>query len=310
MNTINDNKRRKYNDEDDNDDVKKSSSSADDSNVEEASDESSASGGSYSTSPQATTFVAWLDKSSDKATPNNNNILSIGELHFSNAEHIAEAANGEEDDEEEKDDGSYCIVCQLKLVPNDGDEDEESDLIYTFKDSFPFRVLKSSSCIVGLPLIPIAANGNRMKACYEGDVKSVEWFLSEEEGPFDYMMSDMTRCTLLEELEKISKHNKSPNWKVSIPNDQDVINGTLTWWTAGEKKTGWDLSKLPKEDCTTLQTIHEEEKKGPGNENCNILMSLYKDLCAFEPLVMDDNLTGDMIEDRFEWRTCLWYVLF
>ena len=320
MSTTNDHKRRKYNEEEDSNLTKKSSSSAADSNVEEeeeedddddGSDDSASDGSSCSTSP--TTFVAWLDKPSDNDKSNNNNILSIGELHFSNAEHIVEATSpdNEEEDDEEKDDGSYCIVCQLKLVPND-EEDEESDLVYTFKDSFPFRVLKSSSCIVGLPLIPIAANGLICNSNILHHITDVEKFFSEEEGPFDYLLSGDLRISLLQELQDLSQSNGnvSPNWKASIPiNDKDVIDGINSWWKAGEGKTGWDLSKIPKEDYTTLQTIHEEEKKkGSGNDDSNILMSLYKDLCAFEPLVMDDNLTRDMIEDRFEWRTCLWYV--
>ena len=306
MSTTNDHKRRKYNEEEeDNNLTKKSPSSAADSNVEEEDDDGSDES-SYSTSP-TTTFVAWLDKSSDNDT-SNDGILSIGELHFSNAEHIAEATSDDDDeeDEEDKDDGSYCIVCQLKRLPCpiEDEEDEESDLRYTFKDSFPFRVLKSSSCIVGLPLLPIAANGDICSSLHGGDI---EKFLSEEEGPFDYMLDGTTRYYLMKEFEKRSQSNESPNWKA---NDQDVIDGVNLWWKAGEEKTGWDLSKIPKEDYTTLQTIHEEEKKGPPVDgDSNILMSLYKDLCAFEPLVMNDDLTRDMIEDRFEWRTCLWYVV-
>ena len=310
MSTTNDHKRRKYNEEEDSNLAKKSLSVEED----DVSDES-ASDGQYSPSPQTTTFVAWLDKpSSDNDTSNNSNILSIGELHFSNAEHIAEASspdNEDDDDEEEEDDGSYCIVCQLKLVPND-EEDEESDLVYTFKDSLPFRVLKSSSCVVGLPLIPIAANGDICSSHqYDGrHYGDNEKFLSEEEGPFNYMLDGELRTNLLQQLRGLYQlnDNVSPNWKVSIPNDEDVIVGVDAWWKAGEAKTGWDLSKIPREDYTTLQTIHEEGKKGSGNDG-NILMSLYKDLCAFEPLVIDDNLTRDMIEDRFEWRTCLWYVV-
>ena len=313
MSTTNDHKRRKCNEEEDSDLAKKFPSSAADSNIKEeddGSDESASSYGSYS-SPPTTTFVAWLDND----TSNNNNILSIGELHFSSAEHIAEAASLDDDDEEEeeegKDDGSYCIVCQLKSVPNDK-EDEESDLVYTFKDSFPFRVLKSSSCIVGLPLIPIGANGDICSSHqYDGrHYGDNEKFLSKEEGPFNYMLDGELRTNLLQQLGGLyqSNDNVSPNWKVSIPNEE-VIVGVDAWWKAGEAKTGWDLSNIPREDYTTLQTIYEEEKKkGPGNVN-NILMSLYKDLCAFEPLVMNDDLTRDMIEDRFEWRTCLWYVV-
>ena len=287
MSTTDEHKRRKYNDEENSD--KKSSDSD--------SDESDESSGDGSCSASSTTFVAWLE-SADKGN-GTQHIISIGELHFSNAEHIADASCL--DDEEEEGD-TYCVVCQLKLIPQE-DEDEETPSVYTFKDSFPFRVLKSSSCIVGIPLMPIAADGDICDG-YDGKI------LSEEDKPIDYVMDSELRPSLLEELQQLSQSNNnvSPYWKVSIPNDKVVIEGVNAWWRAGEGKTGWDLSKISEEDYTTLQTMHEEGKTGE-NDN-NILMSLYKDLCAFQPLhITNNNLTRDTIEERFEWRTCLWYVV-
>ena len=291
MSTTNEHKRRKYNDGEENNSKKKSPDSA---GVEESdsADESSSGGdgSSYSSCPFA--FVAWLE---DSKGDNKSHILSVGELHFSSAEHIEDYCA----DDEEVSDNAYCVVCQLKLLPNDGDdEDEETPLVYTFKDSFPFRVIKSSSCIVGIPLVPIAADGT---IC-DDDAEMI----SEEERYFDYLMDNELRSSLLEELlSSQSNNNVSPNWKVSIPNnDQLVIDGVNAWWKAGEQKTGWDLSKVLKEDYTTLQTIHAEEGKKEGSDD-NVLMSLYKDLCAFQPLHITNNLTRETIEERFEWRTCL-----
>ena len=288
MSTKDNNKRRKFNHEENNNKKKNYSSDYSDDDVEgdSVADESSSSsssgdGSSYSTT--STTFVAWLEDSKGGSS----NIISVGELHFSNAEHIEDC----DDEDTTSHNNAYCVVCQLQPVPqNDQDEDEETPLVYTFKDSFPFRVIKSSSCIAGIPLVPIE-NGRGS---------------SEEEPSFDYSMDTELRSSLLEEFQsqESNDNNVSPHWKLSIPNDQVVIDGVNAWWKAGELKTGWDLSKIPKEDYATLQALHVDEKE-EGNDNNNILMSLYKDLCAFQPLHTTNTLTRDTIEERFEWRTCL-----
>lgn len=288
MSTTNEHKRRKYNDGEENNSKKKSPDSAD---VEESdsADESSSGGDGSSYSPCP--FVAWLE---DPKGDNKSHVLSVGELHFSSAEHIENCCDIDEDS-----DNAYCVVSQLKLVPNDGeDEDEETPLVYTFKDSFPFRVIKSSSCIAGVPIVPIAADGT---VCDDLEM------ISEDEDYFNYSMDSELHSELVEELlssQSNSNVNVSPNWKVSIPNDQLVIDGVNAWWKAGEQKTGWDLAKVSKDDCTTLQTINAEKGKKEGSDD-NILMSLYKDLCAFQPLHITNNLTRDTIEERFEWRTYL-----
>eukprot|EP00578_Thalassiosira_sp_NH16_P007091 CAMPEP_0181121908 /NCGR_PEP_ID=MMETSP1071-20121207/25007_1 /TAXON_ID=35127 /ORGANISM="Thalassiosira sp., Strain NH16" /LENGTH=527 /DNA_ID=CAMNT_0023206795 /DNA_START=147 /DNA_END=1730 /DNA_ORIENTATION=- len=337
----NNNKRRKYDDEANGNNNK----SSDRSDVEalcdsdaDCGDELSASSsgddgsGSYSTS---TTFVAWLEDSSEArgggcaTTAAASRIISVGELHFSNAEQLMEDC---EDDDDDACSNAYCIVCQLRLVPpNDQDEgedeeDEEMPSVYTFHDSFPFRVIQSSSCIVGIPLVPIeAAADNDVKKTIIGRTGEDGRGSEEEPTRFDYSMDGELRSSLLEELQssqesKNDNNDVSPSWKASIPNDQVVIDGVNAWWEAGERTTGWDLSKIPREDYATLQTIHDVEekkkmtkKKGrrdDDDEDNNILLSLYKDLCAFRPLHASkesdaQTLVRDTIEDRFEWRTSL-----
>ena len=296
MSTANEsNKRRKYDDDQDSIDVEESSGS--DESASEKEDDDDDDGSYYSTT--STTFVAWLEE--DK--------LCVGELHFANTEHIAASTIDDSDDvdtdfdngKEKEDDNEYFVVCQLKYLPENKRKMPPSiahlkpPLVYTFKDSFPFRVIKSSSCIVGIPIHGIS----------EEDILCDTEELTSEYGPFlDYSMTDDIRQTLLDQLSSLESSNKSPNWKLLAPtNDQSVIDGVKAWWKAGEQKTGWDLSKISKEDYTTLSTIHEdEEKEKSGN---NIYMSLHKDLCAFHPLHITNNLTRDTIEERFEWRTCL-----
>ena len=312
MSTTNEHKRRKYSDGEKNNNKKKSPDSA--SDVEESdssADESSSGGDGSSHSPCP--FVAWLEEDPKVGDNKSHNVvLSVGELHFSSAEHSIENCCDNIDGEDNSDNNAYCVVSQLKLVTNDDgeDEDDETPLVYTFKDSFPFRVIKSSSCIAGVPLMPIAADGTTV-------CDDLEMIISEdEEDYFNYSMDSELRSELVEELLSSSQQSNSnvnvvssPNWKVSIPNanDQLVIDGVNAWWKAGEQKTGWDLAKVSKDDYTTLQTIHAEEGKKEGSSSDdNILMSLYKDLCAlFQPLHITNNLTRDTIEERFEWRTYL-----
>ena len=301
MSTTNESqKRRKYNDDEDSVDLKESAGGSDESSSGEEEEEDGCN--SYSTT--STTFVAWLEDDN----------LCVGELHFANTEHIADALGSDDEDTDfanGKDDNEYFIVCQLKLVPENkrkrfpipeytpkGYLESIAHLkpsVYTFKDSFPFRVIKSSSCIVGIPLEPIAEDGT---ICDTEDLIS-------EYGPFlDYNMADEIRQSLLDELSSLESNNEEPRWKLLAPNDQVVIDGLNAWWKAGEQKTGWDLSKISKEDFTTVSTIHVNDEKKKGSDD-NILMSLYKDLCAFRPLHITNNLTRDTIEERFEWRTCL-----
>mmetsp|Transcript_39688 Transcript_39688/g.95470 ORF Transcript_39688/g.95470 Transcript_39688/m.95470 type:complete len:122 (-) Transcript_39688:153-518(-) len=106
----NNNKRRKYDDEANGNNNK----SSDRSDVEalcdsdaDCGDELSASSsgddgsGSYSTS---TTFVAWLEDSSEArgggcaTTAAASRIISVGELHFSNAEQLMEDCEDDDDD--------------------------------------------------------------------------------------------------------------------------------------------------------------------------------------------------------------------
>ena len=256
MSTTNESqKRRKYNDDEDSVDVKESAGGSDESSSGEEEEEEC---GSYSTT--STTFVAWLEEDN----------LCVGELHFANTEHIADALGSDDEDTDfanGKDDNEYFIVCQIKLAPENktrrvpvpGEDTRYYEmtahlkpLMYTFKDSFPFRVTKSSSCIVGIPIHGIAEDGT---------ICDTEELISEY-GPFlNYNMDDEIRQSLLDELSSLESNNEEPSWKLLTTNDQVVIDGLNAWWKAGEQKTGWDLSKISKEDFTTVSTIHVNDEK-------------------------------------------------
>ena len=223
-------------------------------------------------------FVAWLEEDSTA--------LSVGELHFSNVEHTGspDAPN------------TYCVVYEMKLQPpnDDEEEDEETPLVFSFRDGFPFRVLPALAC-VGIPLEPVFPVPAEAAAKTEDD--SEEELICSEYS----LQADIHQSLLEDLLGSISEKTYtkvSPQWKLpkQISNSQ-TIDGLNAWWKAGEAKAGWDLSKIPKEDYTTSSMV-----EGSAN-NKNILLDLYKDLCAFSPLTSEDD--RDAIEERFEWRTCL-----
>jgi hypothetical protein len=94
----------------------------------------------------------------------------------------------------------------------------------------------------------------------------------------------------------------SPHWRIPVPAcEKAVLDGLTAWWKAGEDKAGWDLSRIPKDDSATCETISGFGSS--SDDNNNTLLDLYTDLCAFKPLTHDDD--RDTIEERFEWRTCL-----
>lgn len=267
----------------------------DEEEEEEDGDEIDSEGEEYdsdeSPDQSGSTFVAWLKEGATS--------LSVGELHFSNVEHIGSP----DADDAPNNNNAYCVVCELKLMPpcddenknleeEEDEEQEEPPLVFTFEDSFPFRVIPSSSCVVGIPLEP------------NDDEEEDDDNTDSDDEPIcmTYAMDAIVHESLLEEL---LDSRVSQNWQLPIPNDNNaVIDGLNAWWKAGEAKTGWDLSKIPKEDFTTLETIRSNSDDDDKDDK-NILLRLYKDLCAFQPLLLTAELTRDDIEDRFEWRTCL-----
>eukprot|EP00537_Pseudo-nitzschia_pungens_P004227 CAMPEP_0172357176 /NCGR_PEP_ID=MMETSP1060-20121228/1556_1 /TAXON_ID=37318 /ORGANISM="Pseudo-nitzschia pungens, Strain cf. cingulata" /LENGTH=426 /DNA_ID=CAMNT_0013077715 /DNA_START=413 /DNA_END=1690 /DNA_ORIENTATION=+ len=102
----------------------------------------------------------------------------------------------------------------------------------------------------------------------------------------------------------------SPDWKFTSPaTDQQVVDGVRAWCKAGEDKTGWDLSKIPKTCHTTREVLvgnggkdENEDEDHKDDDDGNVLLRLYRDLCARKSAVDADR---EAIEDRFEWRTSL-----
>lgn len=196
--------------------------------------------------------------------------LSVGELHFSNVDHT-----GSPDDP-----SGYCVVLQLKALPP-----TETALDYAFEGGFPFKVLPASVC-VGIPP--------------EDEEEK------EEEPSSVFRLNPQLHQGMMEDLLP-KKDDEDPecaytplpsNWRVPLPESETtVINGLEAWWKAGEAKAGWDLFKIPKDDSATPESL-----EGCANEK-NVLLRLYKNLCAFRPLTPEDD--RDTIEERFEWRTCL-----
>jgi len=236
-------------------------------------------------------FVAWLE---DKATA-----LSVGELHFSSTEFTG--------GEDNADPNSYCVVMELKLLPPKEDtEDEESPLIFSYDGAFPFKVLPMSSC-VGIPLEPVIldADDSRKESQADDDGEHDEETTICKEFS---LRAEIHQALLEDLLQNISQKTYArvanlQAWKNEpLPLDSRVVDGVNAWWKAGEAKTGWDLSKIPKEDYTNIEMLHQKESNSSGN-NYNVLLDLYRHLCAYQPLTASDD--RDVIEDRFEWRTCL-----
>jgi hypothetical protein len=227
-------------------------------------------------------FVAWLEEGATS--------LSVGEVHFTNVEHTGSmlASN------------TYCVVYELKLQPPPKTEmeedDEEPPLTFRFPGGFPFRVLPAADC-VGIPLDPVLPFVDEAAAKDDDDESEEEIICTEYS-----LDADIHQQFLQDVLSSISGNCSAkvpPQWKLPEPaTDKAVIAGFNAWWNAGEAKTGWDISKIPKDDNTTETTLRSTDKS-----NKNILMDLYRDLCAFQPLTSEDD--RDAIEERFEWRTCL-----
>jgi len=221
-------------------------------------------------------FVAWLEEGATS--------LSVGEVHFSNVEHTGSLVEP----------NTYCVVHELKLQPPpdtemETEEDEESPLIYSFVGGCLFRVLPAADC-AGIPLDPVAADTDFISIEYSLDANVHQQFLED------------ILCSISEK--KSAK--VPPGWKLPEPaTDKAVVAGLNAWWNAGENKTGWDLSKIPKGDFTTETTLQrtKTDKSNSNSNKSNILMDLYRDLCAFRPLTSEHD--RDAIEERFEWRTCL-----
>ncbi len=217
----------------------------------------------------AQNFVAWLEEGRAG--------LSVGEVHFSNIEHTGspEAPN------------TYCIVYEMheQSPVFEGDELEEDEreepLIYSFDGGFPFRLLPASAC-VGIPL----------EQLHSGDDHKTEQYVLQIDIHHS-LLDDLQASVAAKTYSKVPRQWKLPK-RIS---DKEAIDGLDAWWKAGEAKTGWDLTKIPKEDYTTAKML-----EGSPNDK-NVLLQLYKDLCAFSPLTSEDD--RDAIEERFEWRTCL-----
>ncbi len=226
-------------------------------------------------------FVAWLEEGATA--------LSVGELHFSNVEHTG--------DPEEP--NSYCVVYEMKLQPpsneDEEEEDEETPLVYQFAGGFPFRVLPASAC-VGIPLAPVlpldGATSITTNSDHEADEEIICTAFSLEAHIHQSLLED-----ILSSISDKSYTKVPPQWQLTEPaSSKAAIDGLKAWWKAGKAKTGWDLIRISQSDYTTDVMIENKDKK-------NILLELYKDLCAFRPLSADDD--RDTIEERFEWRTCL-----
>uniref|UniRef100_A0A7S4AWP5 Methyltransferase domain-containing protein n=1 Tax=Pseudo-nitzschia australis TaxID=44445 RepID=A0A7S4AWP5_9STRA len=260
------------------------------------------------TGEQEQCFVAWLEEGAT--------CLSVGELHF-DFDHRSTTNNDSTTTNSSKD-NSYCVVCKLHLLPPEedveDDGEEESPLLFSFdgSDAFPFTVLPSSACVAIeldslLPDIPLTNGGDDT-----GGEKNEDNDDNDDASVVvkTFALNADLHQSMLEELNSScgeSEYTKvSPNLQSTLTTtgsmctDKAAVDGVNAWWKAGEGKTGWDLSKIPQGDFTTLETL------GSGSDDeidNNTLLHLYKDLCAFRPLTSKDD--RDAIEERFEWRTCL-----
>ena len=264
-------KKRGADEEDDDEEEDTGSDECDD-------DEESTDGGSST----AQNFVAWLEEGATS--------LSVGEVHFSNVEHTGSLVEP----------NTYCVVHELKLQPPpdaelETEEDEEPPLIFSFACGCPFRVLPAADC-AGIPLDPVATDAD---ANTDAD---------SDFGSIEYSLEANVHQQFLEDILGSISDNKAAKvplgWKLPKPaTDKAVVAGLNAWWNAGEAKTGWDLSKIPRGDSTTETTLLSTHKSNNKSQKSNILMDLYRDLCAFRPLTSEHD--RDAIEERFEWRTCL-----
>ena len=244
-------------------------------------------------------FVAWLEEGS--------NYMSVGEMHFTNANFTA-CADGDPSRVTE-----YYVIKELKLRAEE--EDEESPLVFGYDGGSPFGVLPASAC-VGVDLSPVVPDTVR-KPQGENDEEEQE---DDDSTPSmicnKYCLEADTHQSLLkyalddssdETIKPISPSYKffsdHGSQKAGGKDSKEAIRtlnaksseGLRAWWKAGEAKAGWDLSKIPPNDMI--------EEDNTVTEYHNPLLELYRDLCAFDPLAPEDD--RDAIEERFEWRTCL-----
>jgi hypothetical protein len=79
-----------------------------------------------------------------------------------------------------------------------------------------------------------------------------------------------------------------------------AVAGARAWVAAGEKLSGWDMSCVPIVQRASRASL----KFGCGSAwDANPLMALYCHLAAHSPLTSKSGVA--MIEQRFDWRTCI-----
>jgi len=291
-------------------------------------------------------FVAWLEEGATCLSIGEIHFSSADQTEIGgndgDGDEKEKDNHNEKDNQKDTDPNAYCVVCQLHLLPPETDaeedeKDEEAPLVYTFDGGFPFKVLPVAAC-VPVHLDPVLSDA-------EADVMVEKEVENEDNGNGDgdaslsmifrtFALEAAVHQGILEELNSSSNSNSnsnnnnnnkdddgkehdddpyekvSPDWKFTSPaTDQQVVDGVRAWCKAGEDKTGWDLSKIPKTCHTTREVLvgnggkdENEDEDHKDDDDGNVLLRLYRDLCARKSAVDADR---EAIEDRFEWRTSL-----
>jgi hypothetical protein len=79
-----------------------------------------------------------------------------------------------------------------------------------------------------------------------------------------------------------------------------AVAGVCAWVAAGERLSGWDMSCVPAQQRASRDSL----KFGCGSAwDLNPLMALHCHLAAYSPLTSKSSVA--MIEQRFDWRTCI-----
>ncbi len=181
----------------------------------------------------------------------------------------------------------YCVAYELSRVNESG--------CFSFDGGFPFTVLAAASVIPVEVIVPWVIHFGPVKLhALTLDAMQVKPVIGG--GRSVQIKGWANVCSTLSEVPTFC----GPAASFGEVEVDSAAAGLSAWVAAGQRLSGWDMSAVPTEQRTSRASL----KFGAGSVwDLNPLMALHCHLAAHSPLTSKCSVA--MIEQRFDWRTCI-----
>jgi hypothetical protein len=217
-------------------------------------------------------FLAWR-------APDNSAALCVGELHYTNADWA------DNDDDKQR---IFALVFRLQPADADGGNTDA----WTFDQGDPFTLVDMNVAIqVYLEALP--ENDTLFGLVDAADVRAALNGGGDDDD--DELMEEGWRC-VADDTSDATEMSLSP---------RSTMNGIKAWLKAGANSAGWDLSRIPVADQTSVTSLTAATATCSENtSSTNLLyLDLYRVLGAYAPLA--PHVDAEAVEARCHERTSL-----